>query len=213
MTIPTEILEKIDTDRIKVVLLEVLPQLTDDTETMDFLSSEIFQSKDDALRTPDTLADLLKEHLLNLAVCPDEKDVLFVCQNIIEELAVDVEEEDEDDGYNSDKTYDDGECVLCERVMPLTFHHLIPRTTHKKMMKKYEMTKKELNHGIMVCRPCHSAIHRFIDEESMALEYPTLEKLLEHEKVLSWIPYVRKQKAISKEEAALYHNGILRYKK
>jgi hypothetical protein len=213
-TISQEVLEAIDADRVKHVLLEVLPQLKDDEELADFLADEINTCKSDVLRSPEALADILREHLLNFGCCPDEKDVMFVCETVIEDLAEPpAEDEEEDDGYNSDKTYDDGECVLCERTMPLTFHHLIPRTTHKKMSKRYEMDKKEMNRGIWLCRPCHSAIHNFITEENMALEYNSLDKLLEHEKVLAWIPYVQKQKIISKEEASLYHNGILRYKK
>lgn len=83
-------------------------------------------------------------------------------------------------------------CKLCERIIPLTFHHLIPRTTHRKMMKRgYE--KSELNKGIWICRPCHSGIHAVIPEMEMALNYYSLEKLLEHEGVLKVAKYYSKK--------------------
>jgi hypothetical protein len=228
MTISNEQLELMEQQHVKRVLSDILlsriPRDEEDEadseaehceEVLNFLSQEIYDNRNDVLTSSKNLSETIGEYLLSYECCSDDKDVLFVCEMILEDLedflANNGENEDDDEGYNSDKDYGDGDCVLCERQMPLTFHHLIPRTTHKKMMRRgYE--KKDLNHGIMVCRPCHNAIHRFINVESMALEYNTLEKLLEHEKVQSWIPYVAKQKAISKQEAALYHGGKLRYK-
>jgi uncharacterized Fe-S cluster-containing MiaB family protein len=80
--------------------------------------------------------------------------------------------------------------------MPLTFHHLIPKTTHKRMLKRNLFEKKELQRGIDVCRPCHNALHKLIDEFTMAEKYNTLELLLEHEGVQKWIPYAEKQKVV-----------------
>jgi hypothetical protein len=40
-------------------------------------------------------------------------------------------------------------------------------------------TAEELNQGIMVCRPCHNAIHKAFDNKTLAREYNTLESLLE----------------------------------
>ncbi|KAL0484590.1 hypothetical protein AKO1_011611 [Acrasis kona] len=210
----TAVIEALNIDRIKNVILEEQPQLKDDEDTTLFLSEEIFRDKSRSLQSPQTLVEAIGEHLINFGVCTDEKDVNFVCETLFEELSKEVpEEEDDDEGYNSDRTYDDGECILCERVMPLTFHHLIPRCTHKKVNKHGEFTKKELNRGIMVCRPCHSALHRFIDEDTMANDYNTLDRLLEHENVQSWIPYASKLKEVSKSDASLYHSGKLKYKK
>ena len=209
--ITREVLEKIDEKRVREVVKEVIGQGLDDEELVGFITEEIFNNKEQSLSSAKFLANTIEEHLYNFGCCEDEKDVEFTCETIIEELAQTKEEDDENNGEYVPKQ-EDGECVLCEREMPLTFHHLFPRTTHKKMMKKgYE--KKELCVGIMVCRPCHSAIHRFIDEESMSAQYYSLEKLLEHQKVQDWIPYIAKKKAVSKEEAALYHSGKLRYSK
>ncbi|KRX07258.1 hypothetical protein PPERSA_00415 [Pseudocohnilembus persalinus] len=85
-------------------------------------------------------------------------------------------------------------CVLCERIIPLTFHHLIPRTTHNKPYNKGK-SKAELNKGIWICRQCHSGIHRLIDEETMAKEFYNYDLLLKNEKVLKMAKYMHSQKA------------------
>jgi len=60
------------------------------------------------------------------------------------------------------------------------------------------MTREQLHTGLMICRSCHSAIHSFIDNKTLAAEFNTLEKLLTHEKVQGWIPYIRKKRPISR---------------
>jgi hypothetical protein len=104
---------------------------------------------------------------------------------------------------------DDGQCLLCERIMPLTAHHLTPKETHRKYAKR-GFSKDFLNTCIMICRPCHSAIHRFIDNETLASSYNTMDKLLTHEKVQRWIPYIAKQKTTTKADAL---NPKLRYRR
>lgn len=47
--------------------------------------------------------------------------------------------------------------------------------------------------GIDICRDCHSAVHRLIDNKTLGLEYNTREKLLEHESLARFINWVRKQ--------------------
>lgn len=191
-------------------------------ETIQELAQDMMQNKishgGNMFTSEQSLVNALGETLIDLGCCrgADDSDVKFVCQSIFEELSGEDRDggdgDDDDEGYSSDREYGEGQCVLCEREMPLTFHHLIPRTTHKKVLRRTELTKKELNRGIMVCRPCHSAIHRFIDEETMAAQYNTLESLLEHERVQSWIPYAAKMKPVPRENAELYHQGKLRYR-
>ena len=69
-------------------------------------------------------------------------------------------------------------CPLCGRDKPLTFHHLIPRKIHRRTYYRKNYTRAELNKGIDICRPCHSAIHKFYDEMHLAKELNTLELLL-----------------------------------
>jgi len=87
-----------------------------------------------------------------------------------------------------------GGCLMCEREMPLTRHHLIPRMVHSDKHYKKHFSREQLHKTVLICRPCHSAIHSFIDERTMAREYNTLEVLLQHEAVQKWIPYASKQK-------------------
>jgi len=75
--------------------------------------------------------------------------------------------------------------------LPLTFHHLIPRTTHSRPYNKTK-SKEELNKGIWICRECHSGIHNHIDEETMALEYFTFDLLIAHEGVYKMAKYMSK---------------------
>jgi len=44
------------------------------------------------------------------------------------------------------------ECELCERSVPLTYHHLIPRSTHAKVLKKQWHPKSMLNSVAWLCR-------------------------------------------------------------
>lgn len=44
------------------------------------------------------------------------------------------------------------ECELCERTVPLTYHHLIPRSTHAKVLKKKWHLERMLNSVAWLCR-------------------------------------------------------------
>jgi hypothetical protein len=44
------------------------------------------------------------------------------------------------------------ECELCERAVPLTYHHLIPRSTHKKALKSKWHPERMLNSVAWLCR-------------------------------------------------------------
>ncbi|KAF1330760.1 hypothetical protein FI667_g4755, partial [Globisporangium splendens] len=85
-------------------------------------------------------------------------------------------------------------CEMCERPMNLTAHHLIPRVTHPIYLKK-GYTKEFLNTCIMICRACHSKIHSTESERTLAREYNTLDKIMEHPEILRWVQYACKQKA------------------
>ncbi|KAG6580379.1 uncharacterized protein IUM83_15090 [Phytophthora cinnamomi] len=87
-----------------------------------------------------------------------------------------------------------GLCEMCERPMNLTAHHVIPRVTHSKYLRK-GYTKEFLNTCIMICRQCHSKIHSVEDNKTLAREYNTLEKIMQHPKIVDWVAYARKQKA------------------
>jgi hypothetical protein len=44
------------------------------------------------------------------------------------------------------------ECEICEREVPLTYHHLIPRATHAKVLKKRWHSEEMLNSVAWLCR-------------------------------------------------------------
>ena len=85
-------------------------------------------------------------------------------------------------------------CVLCQRDLPLTFHHVIPRFVHKKRWVKKAFTAEQLQEGLWMCRPCHSAIHRFIGHADLARQYRTVADLLGHEQVHRYVLWSRKQR-------------------
>jgi hypothetical protein len=71
-----------------------------------------------------------------------------------------------------------GGCAMCKRDMPLTKHHLIPRE-HQKDFKRKGASLEQLNDRLLICRPCHSAIHRTLDNRALATEFNTLDKLMQ----------------------------------
>jgi hypothetical protein len=73
-------------------------------------------------------------------------------------------------------------------------HHLIPKSTHPYWVKKGLDRKFLLSHTVDICRECHNAIHRLIDEETMGHSYRTLDALLAHEGVRKHAQWASKQK-------------------
>lgn len=85
---------------------------------------------------------------------------------------------------------------MCSRKeMPLTFHHLIPKTLHTKKWYEKRYSKEDLGKGIDICEDCHEALHDFITEKDLGKNYNTLELLLVHPKVSKFIAWVAKQKS------------------
>ncbi|KAH7085598.1 hypothetical protein BKA63DRAFT_400497 [Paraphoma chrysanthemicola] len=68
------------------------------------------------------------------------------------------------------------ECELCQRDwVPLTYHHLIPRSTHDRVLKRGWHTEEKLNSVAWLCRACHSFVHRLASNEELAKSYYTVE--------------------------------------
>ena len=74
-----------------------------------------------------------------------------------------------------------GHCLVCERKVRLTKHHLYPRETHKRKAKQ-GISEINLQETIAICRMCHSTIHRFFTNDILADEYFTLDRLLSNER-------------------------------
>ena len=89
-------------------------------------------------------------------------------------------------------------CVLCHRELPLTFHHVIPKLVQARRWVKELYTVEEMHEGIWVCKPCHSAIHRFIDHADLARDFHTVEQLMSHEDLGKFVRWSSKQRRTKK---------------
>ena len=115
---------------------------------------------------------------------------------------------------------DEGICELCEREMPLTFHHLFPKTTHERIAAHglpadadatlggalpegiKGLTKDFMqSYGSQLCRPCHSSVHRAEDNRTLAEKYHTVALLQGHEKIASFVDWARRQRPQKKSDA------------
>ncbi|KAI0052797.1 hypothetical protein FA95DRAFT_1601497 [Auriscalpium vulgare] len=86
------------------------------------------------------------------------------------------------------------ECEICARAVPLTYHHLIPRSMHAKVLKRKWHPESMINAVAWLCRPCHTAVHRVARTEELAREFYTVEKLLERDDIQKWRLYAAKQR-------------------
>ncbi|KAF2018365.1 hypothetical protein BU24DRAFT_344372 [Aaosphaeria arxii CBS 175.79] len=83
------------------------------------------------------------------------------------------------------------ECELCHRDwIPLTYHHLIPRSTHDRVRKRGWHAEEMLNSVAWLCRACHSFVHRAASNEELAREFWSVELLEEREDVRAWVKWV-----------------------
>jgi hypothetical protein len=85
------------------------------------------------------------------------------------------------------------ECEICGRTqLPLTYHHLIPRAVHAKVLKRNWHSKEKLDSVAWLCRACHSFVHRCASHEELAREWFTVERLLERDDVQAFAGWVGK---------------------
>lgn len=83
------------------------------------------------------------------------------------------------------------ECEICGRDwIPLSYHHLIPKEVHGKVLKRKWHEEWRLNSVAWLCRACHSFVHRCESNEVLARDYWTVERLLEREDVQQWAKWV-----------------------
>jgi hypothetical protein len=88
---------------------------------------------------------------------------------------------------------DVGSCEICGREwITLTYHHLIPREVHDKVVKRGWHRKDQLNNVAWLCRPCHSFVHDFASNEDLARHYYTTELLLDQDEVVAFAKWAAK---------------------
>jgi hypothetical protein len=82
-------------------------------------------------------------------------------------------------------------CEICERDwIPLSYHHLIPREVHAKVLKRGWHEEWKLNSVAWLCRACHSFVHRMASNEELAREWYTVDRILERDDVQDWAKWV-----------------------
>jgi len=82
-------------------------------------------------------------------------------------------------------------CEICDRSwIPLTYHHLIPRGVHAKVLKRGWHTEDQLNSVAWICRACHSFVHRIATNEELAKDWYTVNRLLEREDIANYAGWV-----------------------
>lgn len=87
---------------------------------------------------------------------------------------------------------EDGLCLICERKVRLTRHHVFPRETHKTLVKKgYD--PMQINTTIAICRMCHSTVHRFFTNDELADSYYSVELLLEDDRMMKYAKWASAQ--------------------
>jgi hypothetical protein len=171
----------------------------------------------------------------------DEKDGDDEDTHENSEAASSPENTNDDDDDDDGQCLGPGECELCERLMKLTRHHLIPKSTWPRMEAKLrhdwqawcqqdstsepagwiqqliaqdsldharsssntdqqqELDSKTIrimfkHHTCQICRPCHSAIHKFYDNMTLAQQYNTTELLLQDQQVYKFCQWANKQR-------------------
>ncbi|RUP43066.1 hypothetical protein BC936DRAFT_137676 [Jimgerdemannia flammicorona] len=217
---------------VKLALSQILPlnpAEENDQDLLQYLTDEVSGSvkKGDNL-TATSLIDSIGPILLDFGYCETQEQIDETCEQIAsawdvivhpppppeddpEDAEGEGEEGDEEDAADAADAIDHtGDCEMCLRPMPLTFHHLIPKMTHKKLIKRGLVAKEEaLTRGAYLCRPCHSAVHRTFPHMELSLKYNTVEKLMEDERIQKWVRYAEKQRVVAKNHII---NG-LRYRR
>ncbi|KAF1839793.1 hypothetical protein BDW02DRAFT_486096 [Decorospora gaudefroyi] len=70
-------------------------------------------------------------------------------------------------------------CELCARDwVPLTYHHLIPKSTHARVLKRGWHAEERLNAVAWLCRACHSFVHRLAGNEALAKRFYSVELIV-----------------------------------
>ena len=87
----------------------------------------------------------------------------------------------------------DGCCELCERRMPLTRHHLVPRSQHAAHRAR-GATQAQLSLTLACCRQCHNAVHAAADEATLGERYASRDALLRLPPLARFVAWAAKQR-------------------
>ena len=74
-------------------------------------------------------------------------------------------------------------CPLCERdVAKVSNHHLVPKCRGG-----------TVDNTVPICNDCHNAIHSFFSNKQLEKEFNSVDKLLNDEKFLKHLKWLKKQ--------------------
>ena len=83
-------------------------------------------------------------------------------------------------------------CELCGRDVPrVTSHHLIPKATHTKRLKK-DMGD-ERNRQADLCVACHRQLHYLFANKLLGRELNTLDLIRQNAEVVTYVNWIRKR--------------------
>ena len=81
-------------------------------------------------------------------------------------------------------------CELCNRIIDVTKHHLIPRSRKRRDPEAFGPVAD-------LCADCHRKCHATWDNAVLAKEFNTVEKLKSASELQSYIKWIRKQPSTS----------------
>jgi hypothetical protein len=186
-------------------IYQVLPEsLTSNKDGVDSTksSSEEFSPEAllEAVAVPPTFAETLTTY--SLANTPDAASELF--HSVLRAFAAEYMSQQ---SFNANDIIDESvappggwkstrttECEICTRAVPLTYHHLIPRSTHTKVLKRKWHPETRLNSVAWLCRQCHTAVHKTARNEDLAREYYTVELLMQVKSLQRWAAWASRQR-------------------
>ncbi|CAM9561845.1 unnamed protein product [Choristocarpus tenellus] len=179
----------------------------EDEGTM-FVEALLDDAQAGSIQSVEDLSVYLDDYLPNASLAPSEREEMLddMLRDILKRFPI-VPSGDNDDDDKTESDTQPGCCSMCERHMPLTRHHVMPRSSHKRYKKK-GYSDEFLARTISICRPCHSAIHRTHDALTLAERFRTVESLLADEGIGRFVAWASKQKTTSWEDA---NNNLLHY--
>ncbi|GLA48394.1 hypothetical protein AnigIFM63604_003885 [Aspergillus niger] len=152
----------------------------------DFTSSKEYSPQHLAEKTSHTLPASITDTLTAYALIESASDIPYFLAPILGEYVASVTKPPP--VWATTRT---DACEICERDwIPLSYHHLIPRSVHAKVVKKGWHEEWRLNSVAWLCRACHSFVHRMASNEELAREWFTVERICEREDVRDWAKWV-----------------------
>lgn len=211
--VASEARRSLDVDFLAALLVIRLPHLAEDADIVEFITRDVLLPEGvSAWETPDSLYNVLNDHFLDFSLSSTELESQLLCEDLqqlyqtpdaqtmrlctlLKQGSTLQQAYVSSTSPEAEEQVAPGTCVMCERHMPLTWHHLYPREVQKKLLKRGMMTEEDRCRGISICRQCHNTIHRSFDNELLAERLHSVESLLQEECIQKWVAYASKQKA------------------